>query len=254
MNRILTTLAAATLAIPAGAATAEFGVTGITALETARLAAFCSPHLGNMDPCEVMIEFQNTSGRQLKAATLTFAPGTGGFLDLRGSEAGAGLRPAEIVPCLKTLRGAVVVSFTTFDSFAGRGNLLVSWSDKSMARRGDVDFSPAGITALDTARLSAFCPADGTRAPESCEVAFMFHDLRGRIVKQSRILLQPGQGGLLDLRSAEFGSAASRVEIIPCLRVESGAAVGSFRVLDTLTGHTNLLIYPAAGLFADAAQ
>jgi hypothetical protein len=39
---------------------AEFGLTGLTSLETARAAAFCSPHLGNTGPCEVEISFQNS--------------------------------------------------------------------------------------------------------------------------------------------------------------------------------------------------
>jgi len=43
--------------------------------------------------------------------------------------------------------------FQKFDNLATRTNLLVSWADRSMARSGDLDFGPAGITPLDTVRL-----------------------------------------------------------------------------------------------------
>jgi hypothetical protein len=146
------------------------------------------------------------------------ARGTGAFLDLRGSEAGAGAA-VEIIPCIKVLRGAVVVSFQKIGNLLPRTNLLAGWSDKSVPRIGEVDFGAAGITALDTARISAFCPMDGTRTPVPCDVTFIFHDLSGRVVKQSRMTIQPGNGGSLDLRSSELGTLASRVEAIPCLKV-----------------------------------
>ncbi len=253
MKTKLLTLAIVMLARQAEAATAEFGVVSLTLFETARLTAFCSEHLGNQDACEVLFEYQNIHGGQLKTAQLTMARGTGQFLDLRGSEAGGGAA-VEVIPCIKVLRGAVVVSVQTIGNLLPRTNLLVSWSDKSVPRMGEFDFAAAGVTALDTARLSAFCPSDGTRAPVACDVTFFFHDLRGRVLKPSRVTLQPGTGGSLDLRSSESGSVASRVEIIPCFKVASGAVVASFRLLDAIPGQSSRMAYPAAALLADAGQ
>jgi len=163
-------------------------------------------------------------------------------------EAGAAANPGEIIPCIKVGRGIAVVSFQTFDNFTTRSNLLLNWADRSMAQSGDLEFGPAGITPLDTARLAAYCPDEPARTglpADPCDVTFQFHDLRGRLVKQSRMTLQPGTGGSLDLRSSEVGSSAGRVEIIPCVLVGRGLAVGSIRVLDNFTGHAQVLAYPA---------
>jgi hypothetical protein len=239
----------ATLAM---AADADFGVTSITSFETARLTAFCRNDAERTgappDPCDVLFEFHGIQGRSLKRSVMTLPPGTGAFLDLRGAEAGATSTPGEIIPCFKVGRGVAVVSFQTFDNFTTRSNLLLNWADRSMALSGDLDFGPAGITPLDTARLGAFCPDEPTRTglpPDPCDVTFLFHDLRGRLVKQSQMTLKPGTGGSLDLRSAEVGSTGGRVEIIPCIKVGRGVAVGSVRVLDNFTGHATVLAYPA---------
>lgn len=234
------------------AADADFGVTGITSFETARLTAFCRNDADRTgiapDSCDVIFEFHGLQGRSLKRSVMTLPPGTGAFLDLRGVEAGAAATPGEIIPCVIVGRGIAVISFQTFDNFTTRSNLLLNWADRSLARSGDLDFGPAGITPVDTVRLGAFCPDDATRTglpPDPCAVTFQFHDLRGRLMKQSKITLQPGTGGSLDLRSAEIGSTAGRVEIIPCVLVGRGMAVGSVRVVDNFTGHANVLAYPA---------
>jgi hypothetical protein len=240
------------LAAPfAAAEEAEFGVTGLTFLETARLSAFCSEHLTEVaEPCDVRFEFSDIRGRVLKATTMTIAYGSGGFLDLRGGDAGPRGSTVEIVPCVRVFRGMAVISYQTFDNFINRSNLLVGWGDRPKARAGEIDFAPAGITPYDTARLSALCEAN-----EGCEVTFIIHDLRGRVIKQSRVTIEPGAGGSMDLRTAETpGAVGGRGEIVPCIRVERGQVVANFRVLDTLTGHTNLLTHPAAGLSATAAH
>src|SRR6185436_2394607 len=99
----------------------------------------------------------------LKQSSMTLQPGTGAFLDLRGTEAGAGGTTGEIVPCVKVFRGVAVVSFQTFDNFTARSNVLTNWADRSLAQTGDLDFGAAGITPLDTARLGAFCPDEPAR-------------------------------------------------------------------------------------------
>jgi len=110
---------------------------------------------------------------------------TGAFLDLRGLGAGATGILGEIIPCFKVGRRVVVTSFQTFDNFPTRSNLLLNWADRSMAQSGDLEFGPAGITSLDTARLGAYCPDEPTRTglpADPCDVTFKFHDLRGRLV------------------------------------------------------------------------
>ena len=102
----------------------------------------------------------------------------------------------------------------------------------------EVHYGPVGITSVDTARLSVFCSEDATpiTPPEACAVEFHFHDMRGRIVKQSAATLLPGTTGFLDIRSPEAGAAiGSRVGVNPCLRVGSGRAIGSLRIFDNLT-------------------
>ncbi len=242
---------------PALAQEASFGVTGIASFETARLSAFCAEYLLRVpEPCEVEFEFGNPQGRQLKRSVISLTVGTGGFLDLTGSEAGSRGSSVEIVPCVRVLRGAVVVSLQTFDNLLLRTRLLTGWSDRPAARAGMLDFGAAGITRMDVARLSAFCPAAATRtsvAAESCNVEFIFLDPRGRVVKRAEMTLQPGTAGSLDLRSFELGTSG-RVEIVPCVRVISGLAVANLRILDAATSQTNLLAYPGAALSAVAAQ
>jgi hypothetical protein len=69
MKTKLLLLAIALVAWNAGAAEAEFGSISLTFLETARLSAVCSEHLGNLDPCEALFEYQNLRGGGLKRAT-----------------------------------------------------------------------------------------------------------------------------------------------------------------------------------------
>jgi len=238
-------LVAATLP---GAEEVHFGLTGITALETARLTAFCSADQASQ--CEVTFLFHNLRGSVLKQSTMTLDPGTGGFLDLRGSERGSTASRVEIVPCVRVGRGGVFLSFGVFDNFTNRTRLLTNWGDRSVPRSGDVDFGLAGITSLDTARLSAFCPADPLVDALGCDVTFTFRNIRGGVIKEATMTIAPGTAGFLDLRGSERGSTASRVEITPCIRV-GRAAVGGLQLIDNLTGLTTVLAYPATLLSAE---
>src|SRR5260221_10682613 len=100
---------------------ADFGLTSITAFETARVTAYCrndeAPAGLEPEPCDIVFEFHGSQGRTLKRSAMTLAPATGGFLDLRGVEAGATGTPGEIIPCVKVGRGVAVLSFQTFDNF-----------------------------------------------------------------------------------------------------------------------------------------
>jgi hypothetical protein len=117
-----------------------------------------------------------------------------------------------------------------------------------------VDFALAGITPLDTARLAAYCSADQVSRelpPDPCDIHFVFHSVDGRVLKESRMTLQPGTGGFLDLKWVEAAATSRRVEIDPCWTIERGAAVGSFMVVDNLTGLTTAIGYPAALVTAE---
>ena len=102
---------------------------------------------------------------------------------------------------------------------------------------GEIDYGVIGITSLETARLSAYCSEE---SPEPCQVELHFHDIRGRIVKQSAATLQPGGAGFLDITAADLGLTARRGEIVPCLRVERGGAFGSVQLFDNYMQRTRV--------------
>jgi hypothetical protein len=69
-------------------------------------------------------------------------------------------------------------------------------------------------------------------------------------VKREVTTLQPGIGASLDFRLPDGVPAGRRAEIIPCLRVLSGAAVSNLQVFDVISNRTrisrNLGVLPAA--------
>jgi hypothetical protein len=147
-----------------------------------------------------------------------------------------GLRRAavQINPCFKVLLGIALASLEVFDSFSQGSRILIIWGDRSLARRGDVDFAPAGLTAFDTARVGAVCTADGSMMPPPCDVTFEFSRQCG-----------PDDQAVADdaaaWRERLPRSALQRgwkVQIDPCFRVAGGAAVGSLAIIDDFTGLT----------------
>ncbi|MBZ5608576.1 MAG: hypothetical protein LAP38_09975 [Acidobacteriia bacterium] len=240
---ILLTLGAAA---PGMADEVHFGPIQIAAFENARLTADCDGSV-TPTPCEVTFEFRHGGGRLLKQATMMIQPGAAGFLDLAAAQTGiAG--PVLLDPCWKVTRGSATASLEVFDTFSLRTRILINWGDRSVPRSGDVDFGLAGITPLDTARINAFCSDDQDvpgRLPAECDVTFEFHDAQGRLLKQTRMTLQPGTAGFAELRWPETGATARRVELDPCWTVASGLAVGTFSVIDTFTGLTIAQAYPA---------
>lgn len=252
-------LTLATAALAAAATEADFGLVGLAPFENARLTAVCDGSVAP-SPCLVTFEFHDRSGRTLKETTLTLPAGAGGVLDFVAppdpdrpglAEPPESVRPAGIAnlvqlePCIKVLRGAAFLSLEVFDRFSQRTRILINWGDRSRARTGDVDFGLAGITPFDTARLGAFCQSDGSSMPPPCDVTFEFHDLEGKVLKQSRMTLQPDTGGFLDLKLSETRSTSGRVEIDPCFKVAGGQAVGTFAILDNFFGLTLVQAYPA---------
>jgi hypothetical protein len=232
--------------MPALAAQVDYGLLGITQVETSRISAYCAEE--STEPCQVEFHFHDVRGRIVKQSTVTLQPGTAGFLDLTGADLGLTARRGEIVPCIRVLRGSAFTSLQQFDNFTQRTRLFTNWGDRALPLAGEAHFGLAGITPFDTARLSAFCSEAATRtgAAEPCEVTFIFHASGGRVFKQSTITLEPGTSGFLDLRAAEIGLTFRRGEIIPCIRVGRGVAVASYESIDTLTGLTLTSGYPAA--------
>jgi hypothetical protein len=150
---------------------------GIASVENARLAAYCDGSVVPT-PCAVTFEFHDIQGRVLNSATVTLLPGTGGFLDMPAAKTGLA-SPVLIEPCFTVLRGVALASLQVFDTFSLRTRILINWGDRSLARQGDVDFGQAGITAFDTARIGAFCAADGSVVPTPVTSRSRFTTCRG---------------------------------------------------------------------------
>jgi len=245
--RVRLILTALTLLPAALAADLDFGLTGITAAETARLSAFCSADesLLKPEPCDVTFLFHDIRGRILKQTATTLDPGTGGSMDLTVAETGLGGSRLEIIPCILVGRGGVFGSYQAFDNFAQRTRIFANWQSPPEPVGGEIHFGTIGITPFDTSRLNAYCPVEPTRVAEPCDVTFIFHDTRGRILKQASRTIDPGTAGFLDFRASEAGLTVRRGEIIPCVRVGRGAVLATVETIDNLTGLTILLAHQA---------
>ncbi|MBI4908193.1 MAG: hypothetical protein HY820_31495 [Acidobacteria bacterium] len=103
----------------------HFGVSGITAFDTARINAVCAEETRTLGgSCEVTFIFHLSGGKIVKQSTMTLAPGAGAFLDLRSSEMGLGARPGEIIPCLRIGRGGVFATYEMIDTASTFTTLL----------------------------------------------------------------------------------------------------------------------------------
>ena len=222
----------------------HFGLIGLAAADIARLSAYCSEE-APADLCELELHFHDIRGQIVKRTALSLQPGFTGFLDVRPADLGVAGR-VSIVPCVFVGRGRVFGSARVFDFLTQRQRVLANWADRSQARTGELHFGVSGITGFDTARINTVCAAD-SRA-EGCEVTLIFHLPGGRILKQATMTLGPGEGAFLDLRSAEVGLGARPGEIIPCLRVGRGAVFATYELIDTATGFTTLVAYPATAV------
>jgi hypothetical protein len=116
---------------------------------------------------------------------------------------------------------------------------LVTTLTAVISSASDSHFGLVTISTLDTARLTAFCDDDAAATPTPCAITFEFRDIRGAILKQSTVTLQPGTSGFLDFQPAAGGGA---VGIAPCWDVERGVATASLEVFDIFTQRTRILI------------
>jgi len=112
----------------------------------------------------------------------------------------------------------------------------------------DAPFGQIGIAASETARINAYCRADVPPGP--CVVAFAFYDTQGRILKQVSLTLMPGRAGSLDIQGTEINRSAMRAQLVPGIRMGSGAVLDALEVFDTQTGATRALL----GAIAVTAQ
>ncbi len=104
----------------------DFGLVGLTPLDTLRLGVFCAGD-GSVTPppCDVTFNFSDAQGRTLKQSRLILAAGASGWLDLKWSELGASASRVEIQPCWKVASGGasplgpVVGSLAVLDRFTG---------------------------------------------------------------------------------------------------------------------------------------
>ena len=228
----------------------HYGLVGITPIDTARLSAFCSEDGTPITPpeaCAVEFHFHDMSGRIVKQSAATLAPGATGFLDIRSPEAGAAAGGrVGIVPCVRVGSGRAFGSLRIFDNFSLRQRVFANGADPIQARGGEVHFGVVGITGAETSRLNALCMDE-----LGCEVTFIFHVSGGRILKQATITLGPGASGFLDLRASEAGLTARSGEIVPCVRVGRGIAISNFEMIDTVTGLTTQVAYPATAILSE---
>jgi hypothetical protein len=230
---------------------ADFGLIGVTQLETARLNAFCDGSVVPA-PCDVTFEFHDIKGGTLKQVSMVLQPETTGSVDfgLPTTAAASFANRVEVHPCIKVLRGTAQPSLELMENFTHRTRMLISWTSGAMARsNADADFGAAGITTYDTARMGATCQDESTDAVP-CDVTFEFHDANGRTLKSARMSIAPGTAASLDLTLANTAGSTGRVTIDPCWTVASGAAVLSLQIIDKLSGLTLSQGYPAS--FASA--
>ncbi|HJZ97514.1 MAG TPA: hypothetical protein VKE70_13485 [Candidatus Solibacter sp.] len=229
-------------AAPAVASDLDFGLSGITPVETARLSAFCPGD----SPCDVTFVFHDIRGGTLKRTAITLEPGTGGSMDLTVSEAGVPVNRLEIVPCVLVGRGDVIASYQVFDNFTLRTRIFRNWGGPPEPAAGEIHFGTVGITPFDTSRLNVICSSDPIRVAEPCDVTFIFHDTRNQVLKQSTRTFDPGAAAFLDFRAAEAGLTTRHGEIIPCVRVGRGSVLATVETIDSLTGVTIVLAHAAA--------
>jgi hypothetical protein len=209
-----------------------FGLIGFLPFETARLNAFCDGSVVPA-PCTANLEFHDLSGRLLKLMQLNLAPGTGGSVDL-ATVAGIAGGASEIVPSFELASGNIFTSLELADSSSSRTRLLVDWGDGAMPQTGNGSFGMAGITASDKGRAGVFCPAanGSTDRPAPCDVSFEFLDVSGKVLKTSRLTVQPGTANFVDLTRQETESRERRVEVEPVWQVTAGAPVLTLAIVD----------------------
>jgi hypothetical protein len=220
------------------------GIVGVYAHRpgvTSQLNALCN---FTSSPCDVTLEFHDIHGVLVSQSETTLRPGQTASLDQpvsRDSMPDAG----ELIPRWFLKSGTADVSFEIFDSSTLRSNLFVNWTDGSISKMGNLDSGPVTITPLDTVRVKVYC--DGSVRPAAavvastgaCSATLGFADLAtGRILKESRVALQPGTAAYVDLNYEDTAQISPREEVHPQLTVTGGTIVAGIAILDRTTGGT----------------
>ena len=216
---------------------------------TSQLNAICSNSTSS--PCDVALEFHDIHGVLVSQTETTLRPGQATSLDQpvsRDFMPDAG----ELIPRWYLKSGNADVSFEIIDSSTMRSNFFVNWADGSVSKMGNLNSGPVGITPFDTVRVKVYC--DGSvRSGEAaaisapCSATLGFADsASGRTLKQSRMVLQPGTAGYLDLFYEDTPQTATREEVRPMITVNGGNAIGGFAILDRGTGGTVTQSFPAS--------
>ena len=135
------------------------------------------------------------------------------------------------------------MSLEILDSATLRTAHAYNWEDSFTPRTGNVEFGPVNLTRSDTGRTKAFC--DGS-VRTACNVTISYFDANGRMLKESRMTLQPGTSGFTDLSYSEAGSTDRTVEIRPTLNIGEGPVIASFALLDAEGGRTITQSTPAS--------
>jgi hypothetical protein len=113
------------------------------------------------------------------------------------------------------------------------------------AAAAEAHFGLIGITSFETARLNAFC--DGSVTPTPCDITLEFHDINGRVLKQTSMIINPESSVCVDYSVGARAFVSGRVEIEPCFTVLRGTAQASVEIFDNFTQRTRLLINWGAG-------
>ncbi|HEX3747550.1 MAG TPA: hypothetical protein VHW09_26620 [Bryobacteraceae bacterium] len=106
-------------AAPRSTADVDFGATGITRFDTARMGAACAGDSTDDPACDVLFEFHDAAGNVLKSARMSIRPGASAFLDLNISDTSAAGGRVTIDPCWTVAGGAAVVDLQTIDRLTG---------------------------------------------------------------------------------------------------------------------------------------
>jgi hypothetical protein len=226
------------------------GIVGIFAHRpgvTSRLNVLCNPA---SPPCALALEFHDIHGVLVSQKQVTVRPSETTSLDQPVSR---DFMPdgGELVPRWFLKSGIGDVSFEIFDSSTGRTDLFVNWGGGSAPKTGNLNSGPVAITPLDTVRVKAYCdgsaPTGEAAVKTQCTAILGFADAAsGRMLKQSRMVIEPGTGGYLDLHYEDTPQTMPRQEVIPQLTITGGNGIGGFAVLDRATGGTITQSFPAA--------
>jgi hypothetical protein len=180
-------------------------------------------------PCVTTLEFIDSHGVLLKQANLNLRPGESGFLDLPSTAQGR--EPMEVTPRWFLHQGSATFSLEVSDETDLRTRFFANWADGSVSKTGNLSSGPVSLTRGDTGRLKVYrdgsVRVEGTLRVASCQGDLAFHDVNGRVLKQSHLDLAPGTAGFLDLTFEETRSSDRRMEVVPSLTVTGGLPSGT---------------------------